>query len=801
MKIKVLKIVIIVLGLIITTHSKSAGQSDLVNRLEGIIYNKSFTSIPSKIFRADDYGAIADGKTLNTKSIQTAIDAAHEAGGGIVTLPEGVNVSGALFVKSNVELRIDGGVTLKAINDDSQYPEKWTRIAGIEMDWPAALINVYNQENVRITGDGVIDGNGKYWWDKFWGDPPRTGGMYADYVERDLRWAVDYDCKRVRPVVIYKSKNVQLKNFTVHRAGFWTISITYSSRVHLDGIVIRNNIGGYGPSTDGINIDSSRDVLVENCDVDCNDDNFCLKSGRDSDGLRVNIPTENVVIRNCVTGKGHGLITLGSETSGGMNNIEIYGLKAVGTNNGFVIKSAKIRGGIMRNIWIHDVKMDSVANPFTWELNWKPEYSYPPRPDHIPEAEWPDHWHVLLTPVENPERGIPEFYNMRISDVKVTNAKQGIYANAYHEKPIRNVLFENVLIEAEKGGSINNGKDWEMKNVTLRSKEQIKLKNCNNVQLPSNSKWDDTTQKDWPDQCREVGIPSSLDGETQMAYFYASEKKDRPLVVSLHTWSGNYKQEDELAIQCIEKDYNYVHPDFRGPNNTFKACGSKYVLQDIEDAISFAMENGNVDTKNIHVIGASGGGYATLLTYMNTRHPVKTFSAWVPISDLKKWYYQSEGRGTRYSYDIARATVRGNTFQKDDYYLGVEEAIKRSPVYMQVPLKKRQRSKLSIYTGIHDGYKGSVPISQSLNFFNKVVSNFDSSASSALISQEDIIEMLASRYYVTDSKDTLGSRIVHYHKQYKNLVEITVFEGGHECLTEIALEHLQQQNTKRKNNK
>lgn len=416
----------------------------MVNHLEGIFYNKSFTTIPSKIFRAVDYGAIADGKTLNTVSIQAAIDAAHKAGGSIVTLPKGVCVSGAIFLKSNLELRLDDGVILQAVNDDSKYPDKWTRIAGIEMDWLAALINVYEQENVRITGKGIIDGNGKYWWDKFWGDPAMKGGMYPDYVKRNLRWALDYDCKRVRPVVVYKSKNILLKEFTVKRAGFWTISLTFSNRVHVDGVVIRNNIGGHGPSTDGIDIDSSSDVLVENCDIDCNDDNFCIKSGRDSDGLRVNIPTENVVIRNCISGKGHGLITLGSETSGGMNNIEIYNLKAVGTGTGFRLKSAKVRGGEMRNIWVHDVEMDDVANPFSWELNWFPSYSYPPRPKDIPESQWPAHWHVLLTPVEPPERGIPEFHNMRISDVKVTNAQQGIYANAYPEKPIRNVLFENV---------------------------------------------------------------------------------------------------------------------------------------------------------------------------------------------------------------------------------------------------------------------------------------------------------------------------------------------------------------------
>lgn len=459
-------------------------KSKLVRKLESIFYDPGFAKIPEKIFPAESFGVKADGTTINTKAIQAAIDAAHKAGGGVVTLPEGTTVSGAIFVKSNVELRLDEGVVLQAVNDDAEFPDKWTRIAGIEMDWPAALINVYEQENVRITGKGVIDGNGKYWWDKFWGDPVREGGMYPDYVKRNLRWALDYDCKRVRPMVIYKSKDVLLKDFTVKRAGFWTITFTYSDRVHIDGVTIRNNIGGHGPSTDGINTDSSSNVLVENCDVDCNDDNFCIKAGRDSDGLRVNRPVENVVIRNCKTGSGAGLFTLGSETSGGMNNIEVYGLKAKGTGSGFKLKSAKVRGGVMRNVWIHDIEMDGVASPFNWELNWFPSYSYPPRPKNIPESEWPAHWHVMLTPVDPPERGIPEFHSIRISNVKVTNAKRAIYANAYAEKPLRNVQWENVTIEAQSGGSINNAKDWTMTNVTLKASSTVEVKNSTNVQLP-----------------------------------------------------------------------------------------------------------------------------------------------------------------------------------------------------------------------------------------------------------------------------------------------------------------------------
>ena len=303
----------------------------------------------------------------------------------------------------------------------------------------------------------------------------------------------------------------------------------------------------------------------------------------------------------------------------------------------------------------------------------------------------------------------------------------------------------------------------------------------------SDPKWDNTKIEKWPKECKKVIITSTLDEEKQSAIFCSSTSENRPLIVSLHTWSGNYEQKDELVAECIEKDYNYIHPDFRGPNKTYKACGSKYVIQDIEDAIAFAIENGKVDINNIHVVGTSGGGYATLLTYMNTNCPVKTFSAWVPISDLKKWYYESEGRGTKYSFDIVSATVKDADFDKEKYYLCEEEAMARSPFYMHTPVEKRKNSKLYIYAGIHDGYEGSVPISQSLTFYNKVVADFDTLEKKSMIPQKDIIEMLASRSYVTAIKDTIANRLIHYQKTYKDLVKLTIFEGKHECLTSVAL--------------
>ena len=461
-------------------------KSALVQRLESIFYQEQFAHIPDRDFLANDYGASPDSTVDNTRAIQDAIDAAASGGGGKVMFRPGVYRSGALFLKSNVELYLDTMVTIRAIQNDALYPDIRTRIAGIEMLWPAALINIYQQQNVRLSGKGTIDGNGKYWWDKFWGDPPRTGGMWTDYTAHNIRWAVDYDCKRVRPVAVYSSQDVILQDFKVLRAGFWTISLTYSSRVYVRGLIIRNNIGGYGPSSDGINSDSSSDILVEDCDIDCNDDNLCIKAGRDADGLRVNRPCENIVYRNCITRAGHGLFTIGSETSGGMHHIEVYGLKAQGTNTGIRFKSAQVRGGIIEDVWFHDIDMEQVNSPFHFELNWYPEYSYPVVPEEIPISEWPEHWKVMTQPVEPPEQGIPEFRNIRISNVTVTGAGQAIYANAYAAKPIHDLLWENVSIEARERGVIRHARDWSMRrmNVLVHSVQPFTVEDTQRITLP-----------------------------------------------------------------------------------------------------------------------------------------------------------------------------------------------------------------------------------------------------------------------------------------------------------------------------
>jgi polygalacturonase len=185
-------------------------------------------------FCANDFGAKAGDTVTNTSAIQQAIDAAA-AGGGVVTFKKGTYLTGAIFLKSNVQLQLQQGVVLRAIQDDALYPELPTRVAGIEMPWPAALVNVYQQTNVSITGQGIIDGNGEYWWRKYWGTDGE-GGMLKDYRARGLRWAADYDCKRVRAVVVYDSNGVEIRDVGINRSGFWSLALIYSGHVTVDGL-------------------------------------------------------------------------------------------------------------------------------------------------------------------------------------------------------------------------------------------------------------------------------------------------------------------------------------------------------------------------------------------------------------------------------------------------------------------------------------------------------------------------------------------------------------------------------------
>ena len=311
------------------------------------------------------------------------------------------------------------------------------------------------------------------------------------------------------------------------------------------------------------------------------------------------------------------------------------------------------------------------------------------------------------------------------------------------------------------------------------------LKDLDNLPYAAQNE-DDEWRNNWQGDFLEISIPSTLDANLQKAMFFpASGDRPQPLIVSLHTWSGDYRQKDPLAPMIIEKSWNYIHPDFRGSNNHPEACGSEKVIPDIEDAIRYAMEHGNVDPDNIHIIGTSGGGYATLLMYMKTVLDIRSFSAWVPISDLVDWYWACDSRGLKYAGDILKST--GSM----DSVLDIEEAKRRSPYFMDTPVTRRKSSTLNIYCGIHDGYSGSVPITQSINFYNKLVMDMKGDKL-AMVAREESLYMLSQRTF-KPAEEALHilpeGRRIHYQKKFQSL-NLTIFEGGHELLPGAAMEDL-----------
>ena len=346
------------------------------------------------------------------------------------------------------------------------------------MTWPAGLINVSNAKNVKLSGGGTIDGRGQKWWDKYW-------DLRKGYEPKGLRWASDYDAERVRLMVIWRSSDVKVENLNLKRSGFWTMQVVYSDHVTVDGVRISDN---GGPSTDGVDIDSSAYVLVQNCDIDNNDDDICLKAGRDYDGLRVNRPTEYVLIKNNMIRRGGGVLSFGSETSGGIRHVVALDNRGVGTKEGIRFKSAKTRGGYVEDVLVRGMRLENVPLPFTFTLNWNPSYSYATIPAGMKDV--PLYWTVLNTPVLPIERGYCLFTNIRIENVEVKGATRIFSAVGLPDKFIQNVTFSNITAEGKEAGTIEYARDWTMKNVTLATDtgSGVKIANSLKVDVPRDVK-------------------------------------------------------------------------------------------------------------------------------------------------------------------------------------------------------------------------------------------------------------------------------------------------------------------------
>lgn len=277
-------------------------------------------------------------------------------------------------------------------------------------------------------------------------------------------------------------------------------------------------------------------------------------------------------------------------------------------------------------------------------------------------------------------------------------------------------------------------------------------------------------------------VLSPLDGYINRFYYCCSTTHAKqPLVVSIHQWSAGYDHfTNSLASETRAKNWNYIHPDVRGANNHPKACGSDYLVADIDQAIDWAIKNLPVDTSRIYIIGASGGGYNALCHLMKSKRQVREYSVWVPITDLNRWYEESKSRKSRYAEDITQCIC------KDCPSYDSGEARNRSPLHQPTPIRKIKNTHINIYAGVHDGYTGAVPIYHSIAFYNKIVKDTGGNEDH-VVSDEEIIWMLTTRTSFSGIKGQIGNRKMHCYKSYKN-ISLTIFEGGHEILTDIVLD-------------
>ena len=338
-------------------------------------------------FTITGFGAVGDGKTTNTAALQALIDKVAKEGGGTLVVPEGTFLTGALFFKQGVNLYLEKNGTLKGTIEQSDYPQVKTRWEGIERVWTSALLNFTDMNGVELSGEGTVDGSGDLWWARSGfvrgrGAPAGRGqgeqqpdagrGRGQQPPPAAGRGASPPGPRYGRPRMIcfQNCKRVRITRVHLKQEAVWCLHILYSENVVVDGISIRcdHNI----PSADGIDIDSSRKVRVRNVDIDNNDDSITIKSGKDEDGLRVNRPSEDIIVENSHFHNGGSLVAMGSETSGGIRNVTIRHCVADSDNSAPIrFKTQPSRGGVVENITYSDIQLNDTRQAFEFNMEWR----------------------------------------------------------------------------------------------------------------------------------------------------------------------------------------------------------------------------------------------------------------------------------------------------------------------------------------------------------------------------------------------------------------------------------------------
>lgn len=442
-------------------------------------------TFPDREVSIVDYGAKAGVTHLNTDAIQAAIDACSEAGGGVVRVPSGRWLTGPIELRSRINLHLEDGATLVFTTDKERY--FGVRSAVATGEWaqhglgpaelqkavlPVPQITAVDCEDIAITGEGTLDGQGAGWWPlnrRWWARFGKDAPDAAAVEERAWR-GLDRSTSPQRPRMFQpiRCRNVLLEGITAVDGPFWMINPVGCENVVMRNLTIRAAWTGPDPdtpNTDGINPESCRNVLIENCDIDTGDDSIAIKSGRDELGRRRGMPSENIVIRGVTCNR----IAIGSEMSGGVRNVVIRDCDIRGSNSVLHIKSRRARGGVVENVWLDDVRVESF-----FEVLIKLDLEY-----------WT---HMDPAPPEPLSERTPHFRNFSFSNVRGgrgTGDAMLVYINGLTESVIENVTFRNIDIPAPRGIVCNNARGLRFENMKLRASEgpTISIRNCRDVEF------------------------------------------------------------------------------------------------------------------------------------------------------------------------------------------------------------------------------------------------------------------------------------------------------------------------------
>jgi polygalacturonase len=440
------------------------------------------------------FGAVPDGHTLNTKKINAVVDALAKKGGGVVLVPAGLWLTGPVVLKSNINLHLTAGATLLFTKDFNQYPLVQANWEGLPQMRNQSPISAIDAVNIAITGKGIIDGNGDAWRmvkkDKLnethWKKLVASGGVLSDDKktwypsEKSLkgskmppnpgqittdRDAAYYDSIKdfLRPnlLLLTNCKYVLLEGITFQNSAAWCLHPLMSEHITVRNIFVRNP--WYAQNGDGIDVESCKNVLIENSVFDVGDDALCMKSGRDTEGRKRGMPTENVIIRDCTVYASHGGFVIGSEMSGGARNIYVSKCTFIGTDIGLRFKTTRGRGGIVENIFIRDIYMKDIpAEAILFDMYYmaKDPVALQGEKRELPKAEF--------KPVDETT---PQFRNFHISNVFCNGAEKGIFVRGLPEMHVKNVVLENMVLQADKGIDVQEATGITFKNIKVISHE------------------------------------------------------------------------------------------------------------------------------------------------------------------------------------------------------------------------------------------------------------------------------------------------------------------------------------------